>query len=206
MSIALYRLHFYRQCLARGLYKLLPIYILLILLQAMLASSVRAEERDGFWVKDANVVLKGGIYYLDAKVKFNFDRSNIEAIHHGVPITIEVQMKVLRERQYVWGEEVARLSQKYQIRYHALSERYLVFNINSGQQLSFQSWDEAMLVLGDQQGIPLLDKSLLRPGSNYIVRVRAILDIEALPLPLRPLAYLSPLWSMASDWYSCPLE
>jgi len=178
----------------------------LLLAHFLILPWAHAADKDGFWIKDAKVKLVEGIYYLDANIDFDFDAANIEAIKHGVPVTVEVQIKVLRSRNYLWGEEIAHLNQEYQVRYHALSERFLVLNFNSGQQLSFHTWEEAMTALGTLTAIPVLDKSLLTSNDKYQVRIRAILDVEALPIPLRPLAYLSPLWSMANGWYSCPLE
>ena len=36
---------------------------------------------------------------------------------------------------------------------------------------------------------------------EYTLAIRAKLDIEALPAPLRPVAYVSPSWRMSSGWY-----
>ena len=41
---------------------------------------------------------------------------------------------------------------------------------------------------------------------EYLVRVDVKLDIEALPLPLRPVAYLKPSWDLTSGWSRWPLE
>jgi hypothetical protein len=42
-------------------------------------------------------------------------------------------------------------------------------------------------------------------GEEYEVLIHAELDIEALPSPLRPLAYITPAWRLNSDWYSWSL-
>ena len=54
--------------------------------------------------------------------------------------------------------------------------------------------------------IPLIDEHLIDSDSAYTLRLRALLDIEALPSPMRPLAYFSSLWRLKSDWYEWPLE
>ena len=38
------------------------------------------------------------------------------------------------------------------------------------------------------------------------VRVRAVLEIESLPTPLRLAAYFNPAWRLSSDWLSWPLQ
>ena len=50
-----------------------------------------------------------------------------------------------------------------------------------------------------------LDKGLLATSERYEGALRAWLDIEALPAPLRLLAYLSDDWPLTSEWYTWPL-
>ena len=50
--------------------------------------------------------------------------------------------------------------------------------------------DVAVLAFGD-----------MKDGRRYAVRLRGRLDIEALPTPVRLLAYVSSAWDMDSDWY-----
>ena len=40
----------------------------------------------------------------------------------------------------------------------------------------------------------------LAAQGEYLVRMRAHLDIETLPAPLRPVAYTSPSWHLNSGW------
>jgi hypothetical protein len=51
----------------------------------------------------------------------------------------------------------------------------------------------------------MLDKGLLIPMSVMKARCGPGLDIDALPTPLRLLAYLSDDWRLASEWYTWPL-
>ena len=59
--------------------------------------------------------------------------------------------------------------------------------------------------LGQINNLPLIDARLLNPELRYQVKVRAHLDIESLPAPMRPLAYISSDWQLDSDWVSWPL-
>jgi hypothetical protein len=54
--------------------------------------------------------------------------------------------------------------------------------------------------------LPLVGTTAIEPEKKYVVRVRARLDVEALPSPLRPLAYLTAPWQLDSDWYQWPLR
>jgi hypothetical protein len=51
----------------------------------------------------------------------------------------------------------------------------------------------------------LFDGASLDSDAAYRGRLRARLDIEALPSPLRPLAYVSPSWHSTGEWYEWPL-
>lgn len=48
-------------------------------------------------------------------------------------------------------------------------------------------------------------KDRLDPEVAYQVHMKAELDIEELPLPLRPIAYLRPAWKLGSSWTKWPL-
>jgi Domain of unknown function (DUF4390) len=48
---------------------------------------------------------------------------------------------------------------------------------------------------------PVLDYDRMQDGQSYSVRLRGSLDIEALPTPVRLLAYVSSAWDMDSEWY-----
>jgi len=65
---------------------------------------------------------------------------------------------------------------------------------------------DAIDALGKIAPIPVLEADKLAPGEDYRVRMRSRLDIEALPAPLRPLAYVHPGWRLGSGWHRWELE
>lgn len=159
----------------------------------------------GFRVLSADTRLVEGVYRLDARLDYDFSQAALEALANGVPLTLELEMEVRRRRDWVWDETVAALAQRFRLDYHALARQYLVTNLNSGEFKSFPTLSAATLYMGVIDDFPLLDRSLLAPGERYYGRLRASLDIEALPAPLRPVAYLSGDWRLASEWYTWPL-
>lgn len=155
----------------------------------------------GFKVLSADTYLSGGVYRLNARIQYEFSAPPLEALQNGVPLVIQLQMEVLRERDWLWDETIANLQQRFQIEYHALARQYVVTNLNSGELRSFPTWSTTTDFLGRIDDFPLLDSSLLNANENYYVSLRARLDIEALPAPLRPVAYLSQEWRLNSEWY-----
>ena len=104
------------------------------------------------------------------------------------------------------GTEIAQIEAKFRIETRPLSKTYLVRNLSSGETRIFASFEELLVGLGKIRNFPLLDAHLIGDDGNYYLRTRTLLDIESLPSPMRPWAYLSSLWSLESDWYEWPLE
>ena len=155
----------------------------------------------GFDVHSASITMESGIYYLDTRVEYRLSANAREALDAGVPLTIHLEVEFINPRWYWADENVGDLRQSYQLQYHALSERYIVLNLNGGEQNTYATLSSALDGLGLITGLPLLNSSLLEPDESHDVRVRAVLSTEDFPGPLRFLAFWRRDWSMRSDWY-----
>lgn len=176
-----------------------------IFLVALVGMQAAGASRPGFSIEHASTSLRDGVYYVDADVDLNLSSESKEALENGVPLTIRYDMQVLRTRPWLWDPMVAALEARYTLELHALSKQYVVRNLNLGTTQSYASLASARAALGRLKDFPLVDANLLDQQADYHWRIRARLDIEALPAPLRPLAYLSALWRHDSDWYEWPL-
>ena len=175
------------------------------------STSAPDQIKAGFNIHNARTRLVDGVYLLDTDISFVFSEEALEAIENGVPITIILEMQVLRQRGLIWDnlwwdKEVAQLEAKLRIETRPLSNTYLVRNVNSGETQVYGSVDELNVGLGKIRNFPLLDEHLIADKGLHYLRIRALLDIESLPSPMRPLAYLSSLWRLQSDWYEWPIE
>jgi hypothetical protein len=155
---------------------------------------------------DTRTLLVDGVYRLGAHVDFDFNDTLNDALHNGVPLLIELRIEVLRDREWLWPEMIAELRQRFKLEFHALSRRYLVKNFSTGGQLSFATLDGALNDIGNVYDLPLIDAQLLSPEQKYLVRMRADIDVEALPTPVRLWAYLGSEWSLKSKWYEWRLQ
>jgi len=155
-----------------------------------------------FTVRDAKTVLSGEIYQLDAKLEYQFSEVALTALNNGVSLTLVLDIEVYSPSRYLWDDVIATLEQRYEILYHALSEQYLLRNLNSGSQVVYSSLDEALSALGKIEQLPILDAHLLQENERYMVRVRSRLDLASLPVPLQLKAYVSSSWWLSSGWYS----
>lgn len=166
-----------------------------------------AEGPEGeFVVRSAQSTLVGKVYRLNAHVSYQLSVEALGALQKGIPITLALDIEVRRQREYLWAEELASLEQRYQLSYHALTQQYLIKNINTGVQNSFPTLLSALEQLGNLDNFPMLDAQLLTAGEKYFARLRARIDLEALPVPIRVWAYISPGWRLSSEWYLWSFE
>ncbi len=164
-----------------------------------------SQAEDAFTIKSLETKLVNGVYQLDCRIDYRFSEEALAALQNGVPFLILLNIEVEQVRWY-WNKNLAELEQGYLLLYHALSEKFILHNLNSGVQDHYASLGAALNALGRVNNLPLLDAKLLVPDARYQVRVRTYLDIESLPAPMRPLAYISSDWKkLDSDWVSWPL-
>ena len=120
----------------------------------------------GFDIRNAKTTLVDGVYLLDADISFIFSEEALEAIENGVPVTIILEMQVLRQRGLIWDnlwwdKKIAQLEGKFRIETRPLSKTYLLRNLNSGELQVFASFGKLLVGLGKIRNFPLLDEHLL---------------------------------------------
>ena len=155
----------------------------------------------GFVVAHAALRTADGLYVADARIECTFSEDSLEAMRNGVPLTVVVEIEVRRKRGQWWDETLAASELGYRIETNVLTGRYRIRNLHDGQMRNFRSLDEMIEALGYLQSIPVIARNRLSADGRYAARIRARLDIEALPSPLRPIAYLSPDWRLNSGWF-----
>ncbi|VAW92663.1 hypothetical protein MNBD_GAMMA23-2476 [hydrothermal vent metagenome] len=160
----------------------------------------------GFSIQSLETLMQDRVYLLTANLNYHFSSEAIEALEHGVPLLILVDIEIRSPRWWWSDTTIAELEQGYLLLYHALSESYVVHNLNSGTQNNFIRLAQALSFLSTIKNLPILDANLLDPKKEYYLRVRTHLDIESLPAPMRPLAYISSDWQLSSGWYEWPLQ
>ncbi|MHB8405123.1 MAG: DUF4390 domain-containing protein [Gammaproteobacteria bacterium] len=174
-----------------------------ILVLGCLASAAGADEsRGGFVIRTAYTELLNGVYYLSADVDLDMSQDALNALENGVPLTVEWQIEVIKHRSFIWNKTVATLTERFQISYHPLTRRFIIKNLNSGEQQSFVSYQDAVTSLGQVNDLPVIDASLLEPRTRYTIRMRAVLDITDFPGPLKLIASWFKGWDLSSDWYA----
>ncbi|MDE2295227.1 MAG: DUF4390 domain-containing protein [Gammaproteobacteria bacterium] len=190
--------------LGAGAARARPAFLIVAL---FLASFAFADGLAGsFAVQSARLELRGGVYHLDARFKLPVDAAVEHGLAAGVPLALEVDLEIKRVRRFLPDATVAELAQRYQLQYNAVSARYILRNLNSGQQVSFPTVAAALAELSAVQDLPVLDRSLIAMPGTYEASVRATLDYGTVPLTLRLLMFWVDDWHRESDWYTWTLK
>jgi hypothetical protein len=165
-----------------------------------------APRADALDLTGVEVALEDGVYTLDAQLDLQLPEPARKAVESGLTLRLDYEIVVDRVRRYMVDAEVAALVQRYDVSYHALSQRWLVRNLNTGEQQDFGSLDAALARVGDVRGLPILDAALLEPGLVYQGRIRAVLDLSTAPAVFGWLLFWADDWSDESDWQSWTLR
>jgi hypothetical protein len=170
----------------------------LLLALSCVARAQPAEE--GLVILDAQTRLEDGVWFLDADISFQLNETALGALENGLPLDVELTIVLERSRRIIWDDEFATLKQRYQLQFHALTERYITRNLNSGEQSSHRTLSAALEALGQVRGLPLIDDALLEEGPRYFVEMRVVLDIKGMGGPLGVVRLFWNDWRSESDW------
>jgi len=178
----------------------------LVVLLLLFAFSAKGETAN-FIVEMVETHLKEGRYLMDARIEYRLSKRALEALENGVPITLDLRVELIElGDSWIWPEYMLDTHIRHTIRYHSLAESYQLFEHSTQQTTNFVTQAALLTALGEISGFELIEAEALQPNKTYQVRINTALDIESLPLPLRPMAYLQPDWRLSSGWSQWPLE
>lgn len=175
--------------------------VLLLAAAGLLAGPARA----GLVVERLDVTRVHGVYYLSGRLVIDPGRTLRRALLHGIPVTLDLKIRIVDRDAFLWWGTVAQIHQRYRIAYHTVLGRYTVHNLETGVRTSYPSWARVRAALERPRGIPLVDRSLLKPRARYRVRVRLELHVDDIPHALRWIAGLWTNWKSRGPWTSVPL-
>lgn len=140
-----------------------------------------------------------GRILLDTEIAFHLNDTVSEALENGVPLTFETHVQMRRAEAWIWEKDVVDHRLRTVLRYRPLSGLYELRNLQGDEGLAFATRDAALRAMGRIVAMPIIERERLDLDKEYLVRAEVRLDIEALPLPMRPTAYLKPDWWIRSE-------
>ena len=179
---------------------------LVLCLIATAGPVAHAEDESKLTIRDVQVSLDEGVYELNAKVDLTLPDGARKAVESGLTLRLTYEIRVDRVRRYMPDAGIAALEQRYEVSYHALSQRYLVKNLNTGEQQDFGSLQAALDRVADLRGLPVIDAALVSDGPVYEVRIRAVLGMNTAPDVFGWLLFWTDDWSAESDWKTWTLR
>jgi len=155
-------------------------------------------------VRSAYVNVARGVFLLHARVEYPVGPAIRSALHDGVTLSFDVEVRVDRDRRFWFNANIIDLTLHRELTYHAVSDRYVVRDTHSGDQATFPTLDEALDFLGKVDAWPILVEPQL-DGGNYTVSVRAGVRRGHLPASLRVILFWTDDWARVSEWYTWSL-
>jgi Domain of unknown function (DUF4390) len=180
-------------------------YILLCFVLLLMPASAYPNDT-GVTVISAETSLLGEDYVLTADIDYQLSEKAIEALDNGVPLFWTYQFKVQEQRDFFWNDTLVEKSFRYRIQYHALLKMYRVINESNGAVENFSTLQAALDLLSTLRDYRLIEKIQIDSKKQYVAGMKITFERDALPLPLRPIAYTNPQWYLSSDWYLWPLN
>jgi len=169
-----------------------------LLLLAM--GTAMADSDDAVEVVFADSNVYDGWHVLDASIRFALDDELFVALEHGVQLNIDVLVEIRRQRKWLWDQVISSHRLGFVLQHHPLTGAYVVTEPIAKTRHEFPDAREALKFLGTIRNYHLLNADLLTRGEVYDGYIKARLNIDALPAPLQPVAYVSRKWRVESDW------
>lgn len=173
---------------------------------ATIAPPASAEEESQLTIREAAATIDEGVYELDAKLDLMLPEAARRAVESGLTLRLTYEVTVNRVRRYMPDADVAALEQRYEVSYHALSQRYLVKNLNTGEQQDYGLLQSALDRVSELRGLPVLDTALVSDGPVYEGRIRAVLGMNTAPDVFGWLLFWTDDWSAESEWKTWTLR
>ncbi len=143
----------------RPRYKRLRAWLFLCFIATL--SVAPAHAKTHLLIRSAQATIEEDVYRLDTRLDLRLPDDARKAIEAGLTLRLAYQIEVTRVRRILPDPTVASLEQRFELSYHALSQRYLVRNLNTGEQQDFGTFPAAIDRLSELRGLPVLDRTLL---------------------------------------------
>jgi len=135
----------------------------------------------------------------NAVLDLKLDKKPAEALRAGIPLTLSINIQLFKHKGPLWKQRISSWSYQYILNYHRLSGRYLIENKTSGQMKTFATLIEALNSVSQVRSSERLPIPI-NEDDRMQVRLRAKLDTNELPTPLRLITIFFRDWQQISEW------
>jgi hypothetical protein len=180
--------------------------VLAILLCLLISTASIAQNAPAFNIKTASFTLQETLLLLDSTIEINLPGYINKALDQGfaVPLMFEVEVRVYNE--YWWDEKLLSLKQRYRLHYLPMLESYAIYDLNANHRTYFNSRQEAVKYLKMVYAYPMFDINNINQSGRVYMRMRAGIDVDELPLPLKSSSLWDNDWALQSDWFEWNID
>lgn len=168
---------------------------------ALVLCACSNQARDyGFEVTSLEATITSDAAKISSQFNIRLSGAAQLALERGIPLTLRIQFRARKDSRLPGGT-IAVAEHVYKMSYLPLSEHYALTDMSTGVQQTFPRLRYLISNLQNQEQV--LSLGQLAPG-NYLIQVRAELDLRKLPAPMRLPARIAPEWRLSTDWRSWP--
>jgi hypothetical protein len=168
--------------------------------------SAFADALDGtLEVRSAYVTVDNGVYQLTARIAYPVNDEIRSALKDGVSLSFDLEAQVQRLRRYWTNSTTVDVTLRRELSWHAVTERYVVRDVERGELGSYGTLDQALTAIGTVEAWPVVVEPQLEPAASYEIGVRASIRRGTLSGALRALIWWSSSWQRSSEWYTWSL-
>ncbi len=153
----------------------------------------------------ANVYVENDFFYLDSTCEFFLTEEANKALHQGISFEVHKEFQLLLQRKWFWNKIIFEKKLMYKLEHKPLTENFLITDLSTGIVSYYKNLDAALKRISKISKMKLFNQKKLDEDRKYLARIRLYLDIDSLPSPLRPRAYISSDWNISSNWYKWEL-
>lgn len=161
-----------------------------------------ATEASAFSVASFESRFDDQLLVVDARIDYSLSSTAIEALESGVDLVIVQRLGLERPRWWWRDVEVADQQRRYRLAYHAISRRYVLNRLASGESRSFRTLNALLMRLGEIEAWPVIGRDRLDPAHDYRLSLDTRLEVDALPRLLRTVAWTNADWQLSSETQS----
>jgi hypothetical protein len=177
------------------------IFLLYLVLLLALPDNSNANVENSIEIKHAGGEFVEENYLVSANFKYHLGEEIQEALDHGIALQIDIHLYAKEQRMWIWDTTIKSSTISFRLEHHPLSGHYQVTNLENYHRKHFQNLQSALDYIGLIKNYTLFKRSELQTDKKYLARIRAQLNIQNLPAPLRLLAYVSSQWSLSCPWH-----
>lgn len=147
-----------------------------------------------------------GQLLLDADAALELNATIEAGLASGVPIFFNADVAIVEHRPFWFDKTVFKSRRRFALVYYELTRHYRVTVVSEDRSRNFRSLFDALEYIGTIRDLPIISSKKLSESERYLGNIAVSLDLGALPLPLRPQAFVSSAWRLQSKEHTWALD